>query len=301
MDLVQLKYFVAEAEAGHLTNAAKKLNVAQPALSVSIARLEKEVGVPLFDRVGRNISLNKFGEIYLEYAEQAFDRMRKAQQAVNKYAEKLEDILSLGIISKPLAWDLLLEFKERYPNSQIRQTELSPEHMEEELQKGTVDYVISSRLTMAPGLVCEVFREDPLALAVPADHPLASRKWIRLKEAEGEHFACLPKGYEYRTIVEEMCQDAGFTPNVVVECFHCHMAGVVGSGKAVTLMAENRVLENSYEERIRLVPIKDPVYTRNQYIIWRAGHHFNKIAREFRSYLRTYHQDPGGSECDGCG
>lgn len=194
-----------------------------------------------------------------------------------------------------------MEFKERYPNSQIRQTELSPEHMEEELQKGNVDYVISSRLTMAPGLVCEVFREDPLALAVPADHPLASRKWIRLKEAEGEHFACLPKGYEYRTIVEEMCQDAGFTPNVVVECFHCHMAGVVGSGKAVTLMAENRVLENSYEERIRLVPIKDPVYTRNQYILWRAGHHFNKIAREFRSYLRTYHQDPGGSECDGCG
>lgn len=169
MDLVQLKYFVAVAEAGHLTNAAKKLNVAQPALSVSIARLEKEVGVPLFDRVGRNISLNKFGEIYLEYAEQALDRMRKAQPAVNKYAEKLEDILSLGIISKPLAWDLLLEFKERYPNSQIRQTELSPEHMEEELQKGNVDYVISSRLTMAPGLVCEVFREDPLALAVPAD------------------------------------------------------------------------------------------------------------------------------------
>ena len=78
MDLVQLKYFVAVAEAGHLTNAAKKLNVAQPALSVSLARLEKEVGVPLFDRVGRNISLNKFGEIYLEYAEQALDRIRKA-------------------------------------------------------------------------------------------------------------------------------------------------------------------------------------------------------------------------------
>lgn len=300
MDLVQLKYFVAVAEAGHLTNAAKKLNVAQPALSVSIARLEKEVGVPLFDRVGRNIYLNKFGEIYLEYAEQVLDRMRKAQQAVDKYAEKLEDVLNLGIISKPLAWNMLLDFKERHPDSQIRQTELSPESMEEELRKGNVDYVISSRLTMAPGLVCEVFREDPMVLAVPVDHPLAGRKWIRLKEAESERFACLPLGYEYRTIVEEMCRDAGFMPNVTVECFHCHMTGVVSSGKAVALMTQDRASRNFQWEQIAFIPIKDPVYTRNQYIIWRAGHRFNKIAREFRSCLRSYHQDCGAPECGGC-
>lgn len=300
MDLVQLKYFAAVAEAGHLTNAAKKLNVAQPALSVSIARLEKEVGVPLFDRVGRSIYLNKFGEIYLSYVEQALDMMRKGQQAVDKYSEKLEDVLNLGVVSKPLAWNMLESFKERYPDSQIRQTEISAEHMEEELRKGTVDYVISSRLTLAPGLVCEVFREDPVVLAVPATHPLAGRKWIRLKEAQGERFACLPAGYEYRTLVEEMCRDAGFTPDVAVECFHCHMAGVAASGKAVALMVENRAAQSTYGERVKFVPIRDPVYTRNQYIIWRAGHHFNKIAREFRSYLRSYHEDRGAPECGGC-
>ena len=78
MDLVQLEYFKAVAESGHLTNAAKKLNVAQPALSVSISRLESEVGVPLFDRVGRGIYLNKCGEIYLEHVEQALNIMKKA-------------------------------------------------------------------------------------------------------------------------------------------------------------------------------------------------------------------------------
>ena len=88
MDLVQLKYFVVVAEAGHLTNAAKKLNIAQPALSVSIARLEKEVGAPLFDRVGRNIYLNHCGEIFLERAQQALDIMSRAQQEITAYCEQ---------------------------------------------------------------------------------------------------------------------------------------------------------------------------------------------------------------------
>ena len=108
MDLIQLEYFKEVAETGHLTNSAKKLNVAQPALSVSIAKLENEIGVSLFDRVGRGIYLNKCGEIYLEYVIQALSLLKKAQQEVNVYSEKLENVLNLGIVSKPFSQMMLL-------------------------------------------------------------------------------------------------------------------------------------------------------------------------------------------------
>ena len=83
MDIVQLKYFKAVAQTEHLTNAAKQLNVAQPALSVSISRLENEIGVPLFDRQGRRISLNKYGKMYLESVDQALTILERAQNEVS--------------------------------------------------------------------------------------------------------------------------------------------------------------------------------------------------------------------------
>lgn len=300
MDLVQLKYFMAVAEAGHLTNAAKKLNVAQPALSVSIARLEKEVGVPLFDRVGRNIYLNRSGEIYLKYVEEAVEAMNRAQSEVERYQQSLENVLNLGIVSKPFSWRVLAGFKERYPNSRIRQIDISPDSIEEELRKENVDYVISSRLNSAPGLVGEVIREERMMLAVPADHPLAKREWIRLKDAAEENFVNLPKNYEYRTVTDEMCENSGFTANVTEECFHCYMADLVASGKGVALMTEERARQNAGNRQIVFLPVRDPQYTRNHYIMWKAGHAFNQMAREFRRYLRQYYEDHLDDGCVGC-
>ena len=300
MDLVQLRYFVAVAEAGHLTNAAKKLNVAQPALSVSIARLEKEVGVPLFDRVGRNISLNKCGEIYLEYVEQALDIMHRGQKEVETYCQKMENVLTLGVVSKPFSWQVLAEFKERYPDSKIRQIEIGADSVEEELRKENVDYVICSCLNSAAGLVGEVIREELMMLAVPVEHPLAKREWVRLRELSEEAFIDLPKGYEYRTLTDAMCEDSGFTAHVVQECFHCYMTEMVAAGNGVALMTKERAIQNAGNTQVVFIPIKEPAYTRNHYIMWKAGHHFNKMAREFRKYLRDYYEEHMDDACGSC-
>ena len=303
MDLVQLEYFKAVAEAGHLTNAAKKLNVAQPALSVSIARLENEVGVPLFDRVGRGIYLNKCGEIYLEYVEQALSVMKKAQMELDDYCEKLENVLNLGVVSKPFSQLVLMEFQEQYPSCRIRQIDLSCADLEEELQKNEVDYVITAKMSASPGIVGELFHSERMVLAVPADHPLADRKEISLREIRGEKFIDLPVGYEYRKQTEEMCKHAGFTPNVVKECFHCHMVELVASGCGVALMTSQRAESNGSNRQVRFLKIQEPECVMNYYIVWKAGHHFNKVGKEFRRYLRQLSEDgsirPGCSGCEG--
>lgn len=299
MDLVQLEYFKAVAEAGHLTNAARKLNVAQPALSVSIARLENEVGVPLFDRVGRGIYLNKCGEIYLEYVEQALGVMKKAQSEVDTYCEKLENVMTLGVVSKPFSQIMLMEFKSLYPNCSIRQIDLSAGNVEEELLKNQVDYVITACLSPSPGIVGEEIRREQMVLVVPSSHPLADRSHISLGEARGEKFINLPKEYEYRKNTDRMCQEAGFTPDVAMECFHCHMVELVSAGHGVALMTRDRAMKNQGNDRIRILPVRDPEYYMCYYIVWKAGHHFNKISREFRKYLKE-HCGAEEVECGGC-
>lgn len=236
MDLVQLKYFVVVAESGHLTNAAKKLNIAQPALSVSIARLEREVGVPLFDRIGRNIYLNHCGEIFLERARQALYIMDRAQQEIQTYCAQLENAITIGIVSKPCSWTMLMSFKKLYPAGKIRQMEITPDTVEEELQLENLDYVIASNPVESEGIACEIIREEPMMLAVPAGHRLADREWVRLADAAQENFINLPANYEYRALTDAMCRSVGFEAKVVKECFHCHMAELVASGEGVALM-----------------------------------------------------------------
>ncbi len=301
MDLIQLEYFKAVAEAGHLTNAAKKLNVAQPALSVSIAKLENEVGVPLFDRVGRGIYLNKTGEIYLEYVEQALSIMKRAQTEVDAYCKKLDNVLNLGVVSKPFSQMQLVDFKSRFPNSDIRQIDIESEHMVEALQKDELDYVLAGRMISAPGIVGEQVWEEKMVLAVSADHPLARYEWIRLCDASEEKFICLPKGFEYRILADEMCREAGFSQNVTVECFHCHMVGLVAAGEGVALMTTGRAKGHRGNKQVVFVPIMDPEYTRKHYIMWKVGHHFNKMAKEFRRYLKTYFEEHGSDGCGDCG
>ena len=239
VDLVQLKYFMVVAKSGHLTNAAKMLNVAQPALSVSIARLEKEVGVPLFDRVGRNISLNAYGEIFLNYVEQSLESMDQAQKEIERYTAKMDNILTLGTVNRPLSGAMLATFKKLYPEGKIHQVSLDMNDIEDELKKENVDYVISSYMNTALGLVGEVFREERMVLAVPADHRFASKKWIKLSEAKDEKFVNLPKNTEYRRITDDMCRDAGFEAIVDTECYHCDMPQLVAMGIGIALVTED--------------------------------------------------------------
>jgi len=301
MDVVQLRYFVTVAKAGHLTNAAKKLNVAQSALSVSIGRLEREVGVPLFDRVGRSIYLNKCGEIYLEYAEKVLDTLQQAQREVDNYCGKNEKILNVGMVSKPLSGKALAGFIARYPDYRIYMKKIKTELAEEELKKGNVDYVISTskELNSKPGLVGEVIREERVMLAVPANHPFAKREWISLKEAKGEAFINRPKAYEHRVDTDAMCLDSGFEANVTIECFDCETLELVAAGLGVALVLENWAIQNAGDERVRMIAIKNPSYMRNFYIVWQAGHRFNKLAREFRRFLENYYEQESLG-CEGC-
>src|SRR5438309_3725141 len=107
MDLLQLKYFQTVARLEHMTQAARQLEIAQPSLSQTIARLEEELGVPLFDRQGRQIRLNQFGRTFLRRVERIFAELEDGRRELADLAGLEQGRVSLSMFSTPLLPDLL--------------------------------------------------------------------------------------------------------------------------------------------------------------------------------------------------
>ncbi len=300
MDLVQLEYFKTVAECEHLTNAAKKLNVAQPTLSVSLSRLENEVGVPLFNRVGRGIYLNKCGEIYLEYVNQVLNLLKRAQDEVDRYADRMNSILNLGIVNKPFSQTLVMDMKQKYPEIKIHQINVNPADVETELEAETIDLVITNCISHDPEIISEAIHRERLFLAVAANDPLAAYDWIRLIDAEKHNFISLPKQYEYRMVTDKICEEAGFTPKVTVECYHCQFPEMLMSGKGAALMTESRIKAYAGSNLIKFISIEDPIPYITYYAAWKAGRHLNKMTRDFLKFLKSHYDEHSQDACNNC-
>lgn len=117
MELLQLKYFVIVARLEHMTRAAEELGIAQPALSKTIATLEKSLGVLLFDRHGKYIRLNQNGKIFLKRAEQALTALEDGKRELADLSEETFGVIKLAVIvGSNLLPDLLSSFRLQYPH-----------------------------------------------------------------------------------------------------------------------------------------------------------------------------------------
>ncbi len=290
MDIVQLRYFKTVAETEHLTKAAKLLNVAQPALSVSISRLENEVGVQLFDRQGRRIQLNPYGKAYLNRVEQVLHTLDQAQNELLEMKNKNENVMFLGLVSKLFTHSLLIGFKKQFPMSRIRSYDVAPDEIEEELLGGDVDYILASQKPENPELEAEEIYQERYLLATSADSRYAGCNQLALSDLREEQFISLPDGYEHRQITDELCKKHGFTPSVTMECFHCHMAGLIAAGMGVALVTEGFMKENRANKQLVFIPITDEDCVRHYYLLWKKGHTGNQMTRNFRLYVKEHYR-----------
>ena len=148
MDILQLKYFISVAETGHLTKAAKSLFIAQPALSRSIARLEAEIGVPLFERKGRGIQLSEYGKLFLVHARRVVSEINQAETEKNDLLGTASTRIRLGSNISGIAMPVMQSFCEANPKTQFHyeavyeNSELLEKISEEKLDIGFCDALI---------------------------------------------------------------------------------------------------------------------------------------------------------------
>lgn len=217
MELLQLKYFQVVARHEHMTQAANELLVLQPALSKTIARLENNLGAPLFDREGRNIRLNSFGKIFLERVNRIFYELDEGTRQVQEMAGLYNGIITLSISLPHILPFLLMGFMKDYPNVKIKQFEATTIEMKQQLENGDVDFCISTLPIKGDNIEWRTLLEEEIYLSVPPNHFLAKRNVINLEEVKDESFINRIEGYQFRELTDDFCRLAGFKPKIIVE------------------------------------------------------------------------------------
>ena len=289
MDLLQLKYFQVVAQLEHMTRAAEKLYIAQPSLSQSIARLEEELGVPLFDRQGRRIRLNQFGSTFLKRVERAFLELDEGKREVADLAGLEQGLIALAVASTQPLPDLLSSFLARHPHVRFR---LFQQHsltaVVQQLERGDIDLCISSPPIDRPGITWVPLMTEEIFLLVPAGHSLAQRGSIRLSEAANEPFISLKPGYGLRDLMDEICKHAGFIPTVAFEGDEtATVRGLVTAGLGVTFSS---ALTSKGFAELPVVPlhIEEPVCQRTIGLAWVEERYLSVAARQFQQFVIEY-------------
>lgn len=236
----RLRHFVAVARTEHVTRAAHALGMPQPTLSRSIARLEADLGVPLFVRSGRVLRLTGPGQVLHAHAERATQELETALRVLA--GERSPDVgrvafgflHTLGGATVPL---LLREFRAEHPRVRFELVQRGHDVLLELLHAGTVDLCLTSPLPDDPGLVATALHEQRLHLVVPLGHRLAARGRLALAEAAEEDFVGLERGYGLRTTTDAWCRAAGFVPRLAFEGEEIDtVRGLVAAGLGVALL-----------------------------------------------------------------
>jgi LysR family hca operon transcriptional activator len=192
MELRHLRYFVAVAEEGSLTNAAeRRLHTAQPSLSRQIRDLELEVGVKLLERGARGIALTAAGRVFLDHARLALLQVEAAGDAARRAATPEKPAFVLGfLIGQEVAWlpETLRILREEEPGIEITLSSQSSPELAGALMRGKVDVAFLRREAQAPGIAFKFLIKEPLVAVLPAGHRLAARKELRLQDIAGETY-----------------------------------------------------------------------------------------------------------------
>jgi DNA-binding transcriptional LysR family regulator len=211
-----LRPFVALADELHFGRAAERLHITQPALSQQIARLERQLGVRLFERTRTQVELTEAGAAMLAPARTAVDAATAAEELARSHARGETGELRLGLSPGVhyVAQALLAEFARRRPHVRVRATQDGSGVLAEQVADGRLELALGFCTEPVDGVVCEPLRDEPAVVAVAGHHPLAGREHIALGDLAGETFALVDAhdGAGYNRAVAALCLDAGFEP-----------------------------------------------------------------------------------------
>lgn len=288
MELVQLSQFCVVARLEHMTRAAEELNVTQPSMSRSMARLERELGVPLFDRRGRGLQLTEYGTAFLRHVDRVFQEIDDAVTELRDMAglERGQVSLSAGA----LHWlpPVLEPFLAAHPEVRFRLSRQSLPELIRLIEDGEVDYCFLPDVPLGAGIAWRHLRTAPIALMVPSSHRLAGRSGVALIELAGEEVILGSPGDILRETMENYFRQAGFQPQIASEVDEpAAVSDFVAAGLGVAFIPGLLELTPPHDFTAR-VAITDPPCQLTLGLAWNRERYLSLAAQAFRDHVISH-------------
>ena len=262
MDLRQLRYFTTLAETLNFHRAAERLNMSQPPLTVAIRKLEAELGAPLFERGVRGVRLTAAGEAALGPAREAQAQARAVRDAVQQGATGELGRLRIGFVGSAVSERLpriISAYRAQFPRVELELREMTSAEIVEEIEARNFDAgLVRLPIMRRVPLMLDVIEHDELVAAVPADHALARRKSVALRELADQPFIIHSAISVLHIITILECQKAGFAPRVAQEATQVQtILSLVQSGLGVGLVPAR--MARFAPEAVHLMPLTEPI------------------------------------------
>lgn len=288
MEVHQIRYFCAVAETGNFTRAAEREQVAQPSLSQQIMKLEEELGVRLFDRLGRSVRLTDVGQVFLKRARTVLGELRAAREEVAERQSTVSGPLSVGVIPTIAPYFMptrIALFSRKYPQVSITVVEDVTVRLMDRLRAGLIDIAVIALPIRGHDVECVSLRSERLYAILPKDHRLAKKRSVMLKELRQEPFLLLRDDHCFRETAIDLCKRARILPQVVFESGQfSSIVGMVGAGLGISI-----VPEMALEQRpdCSFVLIADDRASRTIGVATLKGHFLSKVQKAFVQHLRA--------------
>ncbi|MFD9896126.1 LysR family transcriptional regulator [Amycolatopsis sp. NPDC059027] len=295
MDLNTLNQFRVVARLEHLSRAADELRVAQPSVSRTIARLENELGTPLFDRAGR-LRLNDTGKLFLGYVERALGELDAGRRAVAEATSEGFGTVRLASETFLTLTGPLAAYKRAHPAIEVELRWTPAEDMGRLLRAKDVDLCVASQPIRAEGLDSAPLFEEAVWVATPHDHPLAGHASVSVEELAGQPFVTSRKGHWVRGLLDRLFAGRGLTPKIVCEGDeHSAIASLISAGLGIGLVPA-LARRTATNDAVAWIAVDDPGCRRTVTLFWGAESHLSSAASLMRALITGWDWETGAPQ-----
>jgi LysR family cyn operon transcriptional activator len=282
MEFRQLNYFIKAAELLHFTDAAAACFVTQSTLSQQIKQLEEELGMPLFDRIGKHVQLSEAGKLFLNHAREILLEVKKSKQAIFELNNLLNGELRIGVTYafSSLLLPFLTPFSRKYPGIKLHIESGIAGELEVRLKDADLDFILAfHEQSDNEGLDMQLLFTSRIKMVTSKDNPMAKLGKISLKDLGQTEMVLANKGFSSRDMLDQIFKKNNIIPNIKIEMNDTHsLLSLVDTGNWVTIISEKAI---SGWKNLVAIPIIGKELHKEAFIMWQKGAFRKKSATLF--------------------